>query len=113
MNIQRQKKSEIWNFFTDSDTVKKICTCNLCKKTISYKSSVSNLKSHMKFKHPTINIQQAQQQSACPLSESECSVSSQQTVPITENAPSTSSSSGTNDEFLPPPAKQRKIQSSV
>ncbi|CAH2101109.1 unnamed protein product [Euphydryas editha] len=67
----------------------------------------------MKFKHPTVNIQQAQQQSACTVTETESFVSSQQSVPIYKNAPSTSTSSCTNDEFLLPPAKHRKIQPPV
>lgn len=48
------KKSILWNFFTPKNDI--LASCNLCKQTLSYKSSISNLKTHLRRKHPTIKI---------------------------------------------------------
>lgn len=50
------KKSEIWNFFSDEDNNK--AKCNICKSLFSYRTSVTNLKSHITRKHPTVRLGQ-------------------------------------------------------
>lgn len=51
---KRVKTSDIWNFFTqDCDQFAK---CNICKKKISYKTTNSNMRKHMKTNHPTVLI---------------------------------------------------------
>lgn len=50
-----KRRSEIWNFFSSKDAEK--AECNICRKSYSYKTSLTNLKSHLKRKHPTINTQ--------------------------------------------------------
>lgn len=57
MSLKR-KKSEIWNFFSVEDNNK--AKCNICKSTFSYKTSVTNLKSHITRKHPSIKFQQTE-----------------------------------------------------
>lgn len=54
MNNQRRKSSELWNFFTAIS--KDSARCNLCKSSLSYKGTVSNLKKHLQRKHPTVNL---------------------------------------------------------
>lgn len=41
--------SDMWNYF--NKTVNQKAQCKICKATISYKSTVSNLKKHIKNKH--------------------------------------------------------------
>ncbi|CAH1104409.1 unnamed protein product [Psylliodes chrysocephalus] len=48
------KKSVLWNFFTPQNEIK--ATCNLCKQSLSYKSSISNLKQHIQRKHPLVKL---------------------------------------------------------
>lgn len=51
---KRKKSSDIWNFFTvDLDYYAK---CNICKKKISFKTTNSNMRKHMKSNHPTVAI---------------------------------------------------------
>ncbi|CAH1993820.1 unnamed protein product [Acanthoscelides obtectus] len=50
------KKFEIWNFFSDEDNGK--AKCNICKCVFSYRTSVSNLKSHIVRKHPSVKLGQ-------------------------------------------------------
>lgn len=50
----KRKTSVIWNFF--SVTNETHATCNLCSQTLSFKSSITNLKQHLSRRHPTINI---------------------------------------------------------
>lgn len=47
-------KSDVWQYFTivGSDKVK----CDLCKTVYSSKGGISNMKKHLKNKHPTIEI---------------------------------------------------------
>ncbi|KAJ8946653.1 hypothetical protein NQ314_008825, partial [Rhamnusium bicolor] len=56
MHSLKRKKSEIWNFFSVEDDNK--AKCNICKSIFSYKTSVTNLKSHILRKHPSIKFQQ-------------------------------------------------------
>lgn len=53
MNSKR-KTSELWKFFDPID--ENYATCNMCKQKFSYKTSTSNLKKHLKTKHPTVTI---------------------------------------------------------
>lgn len=45
------KKSIVWHFF-DLSTNKKEAVCKLCKKTYLNHGNTSNLKDHLKRKHP-------------------------------------------------------------
>ncbi|XP_063931861.1 E3 SUMO-protein ligase ZBED1-like [Zophobas morio] len=51
---KNNKRSEIWNFFTQVD--QQIAKCDICKQHLSFKSSISNLKKHVERKHPAIQI---------------------------------------------------------
>ena len=44
-----RKTSDIWSFFTKSESGN--ATCNICNGTISYKSTITNLKKHLQRKH--------------------------------------------------------------
>lgn len=48
-----RKSSDIWKHFNPEDNVSKVATCNLCQSNISFKSTISNLKLHLKRKHVT------------------------------------------------------------
>lgn len=50
------KRSVMWLYFSVVDDNKKIAKCDVCKQTLCYKHSVSNLKKHFKRKHPDINV---------------------------------------------------------
>lgn len=41
----------IWSYFTVEDESAKKAVCNYCKKMLSYKTTVTNLKYHLKQKH--------------------------------------------------------------
>lgn len=54
INLKRKKSSELWQFFeADASFYAK---CNICKTKISYRTTISNLKKHMKSKHPTVAL---------------------------------------------------------
>ena len=44
-------RGQIWDYFNIVDAHAKKAECNYCKKTISYKSTASNLKRHLQHKH--------------------------------------------------------------
>lgn len=51
---KRVKTNDIWNFFSaENDEYAK---CNICKKKISYKTTNSNMRKHMKCTHSTVKI---------------------------------------------------------
>ncbi|KAJ8923089.1 hypothetical protein NQ315_001641 [Exocentrus adspersus] len=52
--MENKKKSASWRFFSRIDD--NLACCNICKDTISYKNSTSNLKRHVVRKHPNIHI---------------------------------------------------------
>lgn len=92
------KKSILWNFFTPKNEI--LASCNLCKQTLSYKSTISNLKMHLRKKHPTIKISNENQteeiQSQIPNPHStvdtELPDENNETEPTDFSEPSTSSS---------------------
>lgn len=51
---KRAKISLLWNFFTPLE--KNYAKCNLCRAKLSYKSTTTNLKKHILFKHPTVKL---------------------------------------------------------
>ncbi|GIY55687.1 hypothetical protein CDAR_528971 [Caerostris darwini] len=51
-----RKTSNVWAYFSDSDLNPGRATCNLCLQKIAYKTSISNLKRHIKARHPTIKF---------------------------------------------------------
>ncbi|KPJ04724.1 hypothetical protein RR46_01213 [Papilio xuthus] len=50
--LKRRNESVVWSFFTKSETNERVATCNLCNKTFSYRSSNTNLRTHLKRTHP-------------------------------------------------------------
>ena len=53
--MKRQKTSDIWSQFT-ADEREKMASCHICKQTLSYKTSITNLKRHLSTKHPTYSM---------------------------------------------------------
>ncbi|VVC96853.1 unnamed protein product [Leptidea sinapis] len=47
---ERKRSSPIWQYFERIGTDKKALCC-LCNKSLSYKTTIANLKSHLKLKH--------------------------------------------------------------
>lgn len=47
--MSRNTNNELWNHFERNDQIK-TAECNYCKKSLSYKSTVTNLKQHLKLK---------------------------------------------------------------
>ncbi|CAH1107048.1 unnamed protein product [Psylliodes chrysocephalus] len=88
MSQKKIKTSFIWNFFTEKPNTDSLAVCNICKQTLSYKSSSNNLKKHITRKHPTININLASK-SHINRSRSRSPINSKSTVQ-TEPQPSTS-----------------------
>lgn len=61
--IKRRKTSEVWNFFTPIDTTTAVC--DMCKSKLSYKTSTSNLKKHIKNRHPTVTVPNTRREFVC------------------------------------------------
>lgn len=53
----KRKRSNLWNFFDAVDKESKMAKCNVCYLKFSYKTSTSNLKKHMKNKHPLVTLE--------------------------------------------------------
>lgn len=51
---KRFKINPIWDHFTSQN--ENLATCNLCKKLVSYKSTIGNLKRHIQRNHPAVNL---------------------------------------------------------
>ncbi|XP_039762273.1 uncharacterized protein LOC120635350 isoform X3 [Pararge aegeria] len=49
--MSRQRTGKIWNYFKIANDVDKKAICKYCKKSLSYKSTITNLKLHLKQKH--------------------------------------------------------------
>lgn len=52
--MSRARSSAVWNYFTVDNVCDKKAVCNYCKKTLSYKSTITNLKLHLKQKHLSV-----------------------------------------------------------
>lgn len=48
----RKNHAVVWNYFTIYDRENKVAICNTCDGHFSYKSTIFNLKSHLKKRHP-------------------------------------------------------------
>lgn len=46
----------MWAYFTVLDANLKLAKCNMCGMKTSYRSTTTNLKSHLSRKHPTVNL---------------------------------------------------------
>lgn len=78
----RHRTSFLWNFFTVTDMNEKLGQCDLCKQTLCFKSTISNLKKHIDRKHPNVNLRLKQDVKRQSESESELSQ-----VPTTSEVP--------------------------
>ncbi|XP_063390868.1 uncharacterized protein LOC134676409 [Cydia fagiglandana] len=47
----RKNRSSVWEYFEVFDNEKKIASCNECQRTISYKTTTANLKTHLRRVH--------------------------------------------------------------
>ncbi|CAD7078359.1 unnamed protein product [Hermetia illucens] len=47
--VSGRQRSDVWSYFSQKENVKTVC--NICKAEISFKSTITNLKSHLKRKH--------------------------------------------------------------
>ena len=45
------RKGILWNYFSVFDKHAKKAKCNYCQKALSYKTTITNLKNHLKQKH--------------------------------------------------------------
>nr|CAD7428408.1 unnamed protein product [Timema monikensis] len=98
----KRKSSKMWNFFTPMDQV--FAKCNICKQRLSYKTSVSNLKKHMKRKHPGVALPSSDNQPATSI---ECEESSQKYMLMMDHiAPTETPQSPPEELPMPPPGKQ-------
>lgn len=52
--MNKRKTSQLWKYFEPEN--ENYAICNMCKLRLSYKTSISNLKKHLKTKHPTVTI---------------------------------------------------------
>jgi hypothetical protein len=124
MDLKR-KTSIIWNFFTPEELK---ASCNFCKQKFSYKSSTTNLKSHITRKHLSIRSdvlpkEKREHSTISQAASSECGTQTQEihepspspTSPTRKNIqiqntdaakPSTSTDS---TEIHPPPVKKRRF----
>lgn len=48
------KTVAIWNFFEKSGSAAKMAKCNYCRNDFSYKTTITNLKKHLKQKHGAV-----------------------------------------------------------
>lgn len=53
----KRKKSRLWSVFEPKTPTHAECT--ICNKTMSYKSSITNLRKHLTRQHPTVNAPQS------------------------------------------------------
>ncbi|XP_046975648.1 uncharacterized protein LOC124541748 [Vanessa cardui] len=44
----------LWSNFTKADVHQKLAKCNVCEKILSYKTTIANLRIHLKRKHPEV-----------------------------------------------------------
>lgn len=48
----RRKNSSIWSYFSVTDHVLQKAKCDLCGQPMSYRGTITNLRTHLKRKHP-------------------------------------------------------------
>lgn len=78
----KTRTSEVWCHFDVISEANKVALCTICKQKLSFKSSVSNLKKHLKVKHFAIIRTECRQ-----------SVDSSRAPALNPNIPTTSSAS--------------------
>lgn len=64
MSSGRNKTSTLWMYFTCLDEAKKIARCDLCGLRMSFRSTITNFRTHITRKHPTVNLKVEKQNSA-------------------------------------------------
>lgn len=53
---KRPRTSSMWNYFKICDKNAKIAQCDMCGLKMSFRSTTTNLKTHVTKKHPTVNL---------------------------------------------------------
>lgn len=49
------KNSYLWSYFSVTDNLHQKAKCDLCGQLMSFRGTITNLKTHLKRKHPTTN----------------------------------------------------------
>lgn len=49
----RRKNSSIWSYFSVTDHLYQKAKCDLCGQPMSFRGTITNLRTHLKRKHPT------------------------------------------------------------
>lgn len=100
---EKSKHSDLWNYFTEGEG--KNAICNICKRAISYKTTISNLKSHLKRVHP-IQFTATLHNKELNSNEHNVGLTDSEGRPTVGQQPSTSNAvaliEGTNNKALPP-----------
>ncbi|XP_061725763.1 uncharacterized protein LOC133531515 isoform X2 [Cydia pomonella] len=53
----RKNRSSVWEYFEVFDNEKKIASCNECQRTISYRTTTANLKTHLRRVHEQLYVE--------------------------------------------------------
>ncbi|XP_055035972.2 E3 SUMO-protein ligase ZBED1-like [Misgurnus anguillicaudatus] len=64
MASSKNKRSGVWNYFDQND---QHVVCKICQIELSYHNSTSTMRSHMKSKHQTVNIDQSTEERQLPI----------------------------------------------
>uniref|UniRef100_A0A1B6FW44 BED-type domain-containing protein n=1 Tax=Cuerna arida TaxID=1464854 RepID=A0A1B6FW44_9HEMI len=51
MSHSKVRTSILWSYFTVIDEKRKLAKCNFCRQNMSYRATITNLKSHLRKKH--------------------------------------------------------------
>ncbi|XP_047532135.1 E3 SUMO-protein ligase ZBED1-like [Vanessa atalanta] len=99
---QRKNFSEVWDHFDKVENVGK-AVCKVCRESYSYKSTIANLKNHLKRKHLSTYLSLSSQVQKCESELHHIPMTSQPASGSTEPIPSTSAAAASAIEPLPAP----------
>lgn len=111
--MANRPRSDVWNYFVKADNGMAVCT--VCKQKISYKSTITNSKGHLKRKHISVYSDLSSQPHQSQHDSAQAMTSTQEVVP---SGPATSSVI-TFGDIMPtdpvqhPPKRQRTLASYV
>lgn len=54
----RRKNSSVWSYFSVTDRLHQKAKCDLCGLLMSFRGTITNLRTHLKRKHPTNTLSQ-------------------------------------------------------